>query len=130
MKTIIFIIFSIITINAQYSDTTSIITMTFNESMSIEGLLDTNNYSVIDETGKSWKIHRIGIVREIDGQVISDTSIIAIITERLAYNKQYRITANNVKDKAGNTIANYNWALIYFQGYKPSIKTPTVNIRK
>lgn len=130
MKTIIILILSIITTNAQYSDTTSVITVTFNESMSIEGLLNKNNYSVIDETGKSWKIHRVGIVREIDGQVIADTSMIAIVTERLAYNKQYRITANNVKDKAGNTIANYNWALVYFQGFKPSIKTPTVNIRK
>lgn len=131
MKILLFIFLILISISkAQYSDTTSLITLTFSESMSIEGLLDTTNYSVIDEIGNRWKVYQIGIVKAIGNQVINDTSTVVLITKRLAYKRQYRITAQNVKDKAGNLIKENNWSLFYYYGYKPSMGKPNVNFSR
>jgi len=114
-----------------WTDTTSVIMVEFSENMSIEGLRTVSNYSIVDDENKTWKIYRIGIVSELDSIIIPDTSLVALITERLAYRKVYTITAVNVKDKAGNVIEDNNWGVYFFNGYVPNrIGTPTVDLTK
>lgn len=114
-----------------FTDTTNVVLIEFSENMSIEGLLDVNNYSIVDENNKSWIIYRVGIVSELDGIIISDTSLVALVSERLAYRGEYTITAVNVKDKAGNVIEGNNSAWYFYNGFVPNrFETTPVNIGK
>lgn len=114
-----------------WTDTTSVILVEFSENMSMDGLLDVANYSIVDNDDKFWIIYRVGIVQELDGIIIPDTSLVALITERLAYRKEYTTTVVNVKDKAGNIIENENKGWYFYNGYVPNrVGTPSVNLEK
>lgn len=121
----------ILTVIVSAQDTTSTIVLTFNESMSIEGLLNTSNYSVTDEQNKTYPIYKVGIVKAVDGVLINDTSKVALITKRLPYRMNFMVRAFKVKDKAGNEISSKNTAWFFFNGYAPDkISNPIVQMKK
>jgi len=111
-----------------FTDTTSVVLVEFSENMSMDGLLDIANYSIVDNDNRSWQIYRVGIVEELDSIIIPDTSLVALVTERLAYRKEYTTTVVNVKDKAGNVIELENSGWYFFNGFTPSIPVPTVDL--
>lgn len=119
-----------ISILPQQSDTTSVILVKFSETMSIEGLLDVSNYKITSE-GTEYKIYKIGVVNKIDDVTPKDTSMVALITERLPYRKEFLVAVKNVKDKAGNVIGAKNTAWFYFNGFAPNkVAIPTIELKK
>lgn len=120
----------------QYSDTTSVILLEYSEPMSMDSLLYAGNYMVLTvDDGKVWKIHKVGLVKEIPDSlgniIISDTTLVALVTERLPYRKHFEISAANVKDRAGNLVdPDHKTVWFFFNGYNPNrIGTPMVEIR-
>lgn len=115
---------------AQFSDTTSVVLMEFSESMSSEGLLSTSNYKIgIIDSSQFFLIHKIGIVSEIDSITIPDTTLIALVTERLPHKTEFIVSAKNLKDKSGNFLDSTKTAWFYFNGFAPNkFITPTVGI--
>lgn len=119
-----------ISVFAQQTDTTSMVLLEFSETMSIEDLLDVSNYKITSE-GTEYKIYKIGIVNKIEDITPKDTSMVVLITERLPYKKEFFVTVENVKDKAGNKIGEHNKAWFYFNGFAPSkLETPRVDLKK
>lgn len=111
------------------SDTTSTVLVEYSETMHIDGLLDVNNYRVTDSI-RDYKIYRIGIVQKIDGIQTKDTSVVALITERLPYRTDFWVIVQNVKDKAGNKIGEHNKAWFWFNGFAPNkINKPTTHFK-
>ncbi|MDY0082856.1 MAG: hypothetical protein RBR74_06725 [Ignavibacteriaceae bacterium] len=59
---------------------------------------------------------------------ISDTSLVALVTNRLPYRKNFEISVANVKDKAGNLIdPNHKSVWYFYNGYAPN-KFPNTNV--
>lgn len=111
---------------AQWSDTTSVILIEYSEPMSIDGLLYSGNYKVLsNDDGKIWKIHKVKLVKSLKDSTgnitIPDTTMIALITERLPYKKTFQISAANVKDRAGNLVdPNHRTVWLFYNGYAPN----------
>ncbi|GMU96776.1 Ig-like domain-containing protein [Ignavibacterium album] len=84
----------------QLPEETSKVLVRFNEPMSRDGIFDTSNYKVIDESGKELKIFRIGVVE-------GDTAVV-LFTESHSRGKVYKVIVSNLKDKAGNLISQDN----------------------
>lgn len=109
-------------------DTASVVLVEFNENMSTEGLRDVNNYRMFDKDSNDVKIYNIGIVNMLDGYQIADTSLVALITEKLLNKNEYNVIVSNVKDKSGNLIGDKNTGWFYFNGYVPNkIPAPIVD---
>lgn len=115
---------------AQFSDTTSVILVEFSESMSIDSLLYPGNYSVISSVDKkSWRIYRVGLVHQLEEDIIKDTSLIALVTERLPNKTEFLVKARNIKDKAGNYLDSTKTVWFYFNGFAPNkFVTPSVRL--
>lgn len=106
-----------------FTDTTSVVLLEFSESLSIENLFSPENYSIIDADSlinKKYLVYRVGIIRELDNIQIPDTSLIALITERLPYRRGFNISAKNLKDKSGNMIDKNKSVWFFFNGYAPN----------
>lgn len=114
------------------TDSTSVMLLEFNESMSTTGLFDENNYSITDSKGNSIPIYQIGIVDTIDGMVIPDTSLIALLIPKATYKTAYTTVVNNLVDKNNrelNTEKNTGW--YYHSGFHSNLITvPPIYIRK
>lgn len=114
------------------TDTTSVMLLEFNESMSTTGLFDENNYSITDDHNNSIPIYQIEIVDTIDGIVIPDSSLIALLIPKATYKRSYTTVVNNLTDKDGtaiNTEKNTGW--YYHSGFAPNlIDVPNLQIRK
>jgi hypothetical protein len=124
---------------AQFSDTTSVILVEFSETMSVEELLNPDNYKVgtIDSlaTGQAdshfFEIYKIGIVSELDSIIISDTSLVALVTERIPHKTTFFVRAKNLKDRAGNFLDSTRTVFHFFNGFAPNkFTTPTVSLDK
>jgi hypothetical protein len=122
---------------AQWSDTTSVILLEYSEPMSMDSLLHTGNYMVLTvDDGKVWRIHKVALVKELKDSagnlVVADTSLIALVTEKLPYRKHFEIRAANVKDKAGNLVdPEHKTVWFFFNGFAPNkFETPVVGIGK
>ena len=121
---------------AQWSDTTSVILLEYSEPMSMDSLLHSGNYMILTvDDGKVWKIHKVGLVKELKDStgnlVIADTTLVALVTERLPYRKHFEISAANVKDRAGNLVdPNHKTVWFFFNGFAPNkFPKPMVEIR-
>lgn len=121
---------------AQWSDTTSVIVLEYSEPMSIDSLLYAGNYMVLSaDDGKIWKIYKVGIVKQLQDSTgninLPDTTMVALVTERLPYRKSFNISADNVKDRAGNLVdPNHKTVWFFHNGYAPNkVNTPQVEIR-
>jgi hypothetical protein len=121
---------------AQWSDTTSVILLEYNEPMSIDSLLHAGNYKILSvDDGKVWQIHKVGLVKELQDStgnlVIADTTLIALVTERLPYRESFEVSVVNVKDRAGNLIdPNHRTVWFFFNGFAPNkFPKPTVELR-
>lgn len=128
-----FLIAAWITVSAlpQYSDTTSIMLLEFSEPMSKDSLFYVGNYSIVDQDNNSYKIYKVGIVKNIDSVEVEEATLIALIAERLPYRKEYTVTANNLKDLAGNKLGDLNKAWHFFNGFAPNkIQKPEVILRE
>ena len=114
---------------AQFSDTTSVVLIEFSESMSIEGLLNPVNYKIVSAANKNFIIHKIGIVSEIDSIIIPDTTLIALVTERLPHKTEFIVSAKNLKDQSGNFLDSTKTVWFYFNGFAPNkFTTPNVSL--
>jgi hypothetical protein len=114
---------------AQFSDTTSVVLVEFSESMSIEGLLNPVNYKIVSAANKNFIIHKIGIVSEIDSIIIPDTTLIALISERLPHKTEFIVSAKNLKDRSGNFLDSTKTVWFYFNGFAPNkFTTPNVSL--
>jgi len=129
MKLFSIILFPALLYAQVFTDSTSVILLRFNEPMSMDGLLDKSNYSITDELNHIKKIYRIGLVTQADTMFFNDTSAVVLISERLDYKTVYTIKARNVKDRAGNLIADKNWAVTIFEGLNRKISKPNPVIR-
>lgn len=129
MKLFSIILFPVLLYAQVFTDSTSVILLRFNEPMSMDGLLDKSNYSIADELNHIKKIYRIGLVTQADTMFFNDTSAVVLISERLDYKTVYTIKARNVKDRAGNLIADKNWAVTIFEGLNRKISKPIPVIR-
>lgn len=101
----------------QFSDSTSIVKIDFNESMNVESLQSEDDYSIKDESGMIKKVFAVY-------KVSSDSQSVAIVCERLENNAEYLIEVRNVKDRAGNIIGNKNNALFVAKFFRPDKKKP------
>jgi hypothetical protein len=116
---------------AQFSDTTSVVLIEFSESMNIEELLNPVNYEIVSAANKNFIIHKVGIVKELDSIIISDTSLVALVTERLPNKTEFLVSARNIKDKAGNYFDSTKTVWFFFNGFAPNkFITPTVSLSK
>ena len=99
--------------------------------MSIDSLLYPDNYKIFSAANdKSWKIHKVGIVKELDSIIISDTSLVALVTERLPHKTEFIVSAKNLKDKAGNFLDSTKTVWFFFNGFAPNkFITPTVRFK-
>jgi hypothetical protein len=115
---------------AQFSDSTSVVLIEFSESMNSEGLLITSNYKIgIIDSSQFFLIHKIGIVSEIDSITIPDTTLIALVTERLPHKTEFIVSAKNLKDISGNYLDSTKTVWFYFNGFAPNkFVTPAVRI--
>lgn len=111
-----------------WNDTTSVVLIEFDSNMDTDGLRDTANYKLITTSdSKQYKIYKIGIVNYIDSITIRDTSLVALITERLPYRKEFTVTVQGVKNKKGIFIGGHNIDWFFFDGYVPNkIRSPQV----
>lgn len=113
----------------QFSDTTSVVMLEYSESMSIDSLLYPGNYSIVDADSNHYQIYKVGIIHQLEDIIIPDTSLVAIVAERLPYRKEFTVRVNNVKDRAGNLIGK-NHAWFFFNGFAPNrIPTPGVGLK-
>ena len=95
--------------------------------MSIDGLLNPVNYKIVSAANKNFIIHKIGIVRRLDSIIILDTTLIALVTERLPHKTEFIVSAKNLKDKSGNYLDSTKTVWFYFNGFAPNkFVTPTV----
>lgn len=116
---------------AQFSDTTSVVLIEFSESMSSAGLLNPVNYKIVSVANKNFIIHKVGIVKELDSIIISDTSLVALVTERLPHKTEFIVCAKNLQDKAGNFLDSTKTVWFFFNGFAPNkFNTPTVGLSK
>ena len=124
---------------SQFSDSTSVVLIEFSESMSIDSLLYPDNYKIFSTSNdKPWKIHKVGIVKELDsmachpyGIIISDTSLVALVTERLPIKTEFIVSAKNLQDKAGNFLDSTKSVWFFFNGFAPNkFITPNVSLDK
>ena len=119
---------------SQYSDTTNVILLEFSEPMAIDSLLYTGNYMVLcNDTSdhKIYRIHKVGIVRELDSIQIADTTLIALITDRVPYRKSFNVFAKNIKDRAGNYIDSTKSVWFFHNGFVPNkLQIPGINLRR
>ena len=119
-----------ITPYAQFSDTTSVVLIEFSESMAVDVLLDVSNYRIVSAADEIFLIHKIGIVKEIDSLVIADTTLIALVTERLPHKTKFIVSAKNLKDISGNYLDSTKTVWFYFNGFAPNkFVTPTVRLK-
>lgn len=88
----------------QHSDTSKVL-VTFSESMSHEGIFDTNNYQILKDDTTTIKIFKVGIA--------AGDSLVVLFTEKQPPNSSYRIIINNLKDKAGNIISKNHKMVVY-----------------
>jgi hypothetical protein len=126
-----FIIAALLTITslAQFSDSTSVVLIEFSESMSIDGLLNPVNYKIVSTANQNFTIHKIGIVSEIDSIIIPDTTLIALVTERLPHKTEFIVSAKNLQDKAGNYLDSTKTVWFFFNGFAPNkFKTPNLRL--
>lgn len=116
---------------AMWTDSTSVMVVEFNENMSIEGLLDPENYVVKDDSGRQYTVYRVGIINELDSIIIPDTSLVGLVIERIPYRTEVTTTVYNVKDKAGNYInPAYNSDWFWWNGFAPlRVQTPQVGTK-
>ena len=112
-----------------WNDSTSVILIEFDDNMQTEGLRDTANYKLFTANdNRHYKIYKIGIVNYIDSVTIRDTSLVALITERLPHRKEFTVTVQGVRNKAGLLIGGHNIEWFYFDGYVPNkIRSPQVD---
>jgi hypothetical protein len=82
---------------AQQQSDTSKVLVTFSEPMSLEGIFDINNYSILKEDKTPVKIYKVGVV--------PGDSVIVLFTEKQSSSKSYKLIINNLKDKSGNVIS-------------------------
>lgn len=123
MIKILFILFLSVIVKCQtvVTDTTNLILVRFSEPMLISSLLK-EKFSIKDSLNNNYKIYRIGIY--------PDTTSVVLETERLPYNRTIEVRATDVKDKAGNSIADKNKAFFIFIGYNKTNKPPTINFER
>ena len=122
---------------AQWSDTTSVILLEYNEPMSIDSLLYAGNYMVLTvDDGRVWKIYKVGLVKELQDStgnlVMVDTTLVALVTERLPYRKSFEVSVANVRDRAGNQVdPERKTVWFFFNGFAPNrFETPVVEVRE
>lgn len=102
-----------------YTDSTSIVAIEFSQPMSMDGLLTASNYQVIDMNGNPVRIYKVGLIQELDGIPINDTTLVALITEKVKYKTSYTVFAFNVKNSKGIEIQDHNEGWFFFNGYAP-----------
>jgi len=105
------------------TDSTSVIMLEFSRNVSVEGILDPENYQVVDEQGKHSTIYIVDIVFELDGITVQDTTLVALVTEKIKYRTLYTVTTNLFQDR--------NTSSFWFNGFVPLIiDSPTVYFRQ
>lgn len=103
------------------TDTTSLIKLQFSEPMLLSSLTK-DKFSVFDSL-KQYKIYRLFVIA-------SDTSAVALETERLHYKTIITVKADSVKDKAGNLIKDENKTFLIFNGLDTSrVKKPIIKVK-
>lgn len=90
---------------AQEKSDTSKVLVTFSEPMSLEGIFDVNNYSILLEDYTPFKIYKVGVAK--------GDSVIVLFTEKQSTAKSYRLIINNLKDKSGNVISESHKTVTY-----------------
>lgn len=118
------------------TDSTSVMLLEFNQSLSITGLFDEENYSITDNVGNTIPIYQIQILDTLidgaGGVSIPDTSLIALQIPKGVFKRSYTTVVNNLIDKTGREInTNYNTGWYYHIGYLPNlIDVPSLQIRR
>jgi hypothetical protein len=118
------------------TDSTSVMLLEFNQSMSTAGLFDEENYSITDNLGNAIPIYQIQILDTlIDGAggiSIPDTSLIALQIPKGVFKRSYTTVVSNLTDKDGTAInAEKNTGWYYHSGFAPNlIDVPNLQIRK
>ena len=103
----------------QYTDTSTVVMIEFSQPMSMDGLLDADNYQVIDMNGNLVKIYKVGLIDELDGISITDTTLVALVTAKVKYKTSYTVYAWNVKNNKGIEIQDKNEGWFFFNGFTP-----------
>lgn len=90
---------------AQQKSDTSKVLVTFSEPMSLDGIFDVNNYSILLDDQTPVKIYKVGVAK--------GDSVIVLFTEKQSSEKSYRLIINNLKDKSGNVISESHKTVTY-----------------
>lgn len=112
--------------NQPYRNQYQYIRLNFDELMSTQGLFDKDNYVCYDETGDTVIIYGVGYDTRDDTTGGIKYSILA--TEQWKYNVYYTIKVSWVKDRAGNLIAENNYAFTLLPLVDPNNYKPTVEV--
>jgi hypothetical protein len=94
--------------------------------MSTDGLFDKANYVCYDETGDSAVIRGVGYPQDQD--TTGGVNYTILLTDQWNYDVFYTIKVYWVKDRAGNLIAENNYAFTVLPLVNSSITPPTVHI--
>ncbi len=112
------------------TDSTNVFLVSFSREMDVTTILDINNYSIVDNDNKSYEIYSAYLLSTLDNQiVIPESSLVALVIEKLQYRKEYTTTVFGVRDKAGtiiDTVGGNNIGWYFFNGYLPNIYEPPI----
>lgn len=109
-----------------YRDTVQKVQLNFTELMSTDGLFDVENYSVYSEIGDTVHIFGVGMPEGVDTTGGVDYCI--LVTAPFKYNLYHTIKVSWVKDRAGNLIAENNFAFVTLPMIDPNRIPPNVYI--
>lgn len=96
------------------------IQLVYSEKMQLETILDKNNYTLYDQSMQIRPIDRVGAIND---------SIVVLFVPFLDYKTNYLVKVVNVKDVAGNYIADKNFAWFRFDGFDTNQTKPNLKIR-
>ena len=109
-----------------YRDTVQKVQLTFNELMSTDRLFDKENYVVYSEIGDTLYIFGIGMPEGVD--TTGGVDYVILVTKPFEYNLYYTVKVSWVKDRAGNLIAENNFAFTILPMIDPDRIPPNVYI--
>lgn len=108
---VILLLFSTNLFAQPYRSQHQYIKLQFSELMSTDGLFDKTNYVVYDEVGDTVQVYGVGWIDGEDTTGGINYSVIA--TDQWKYNTFYTVRVQWVKDRAGNLIAENNYAFTF-----------------
>ncbi len=103
--------------------TTDVMLLEFSKPLSTVGLFATSNYTIVDENNVNIPILDIEVVDTLDGDVIPQTTLIALIIPKQDCRKILTITVRNLRSLEGLALnVEHNSDSYFHNRYLPNLE--------